>query len=199
MHHHCPGVPCLIVGTQVDLRDDPQVIEKLARQKQRPVASEQGERLARELGAVKYVECSALTQKGLKNVFDEVSAVLGIMNGLADGLELEPCLGNCGSSRASRSEERQKEMFHSLIQFAFTVDFLPYLYPFTNHLHAMTCSYISGFHSFFCVNALHDPMPAASKLLKYYLEDMGSVVKAFPRAAKSRRYVTRSSSFHSSM
>jgi cell division control protein 42 len=60
------------VGTQVDLRDDPQVIEKLARQKQRPVTSEQGERLARELGAVKYVECSALTQKGLKNVFDEV-------------------------------------------------------------------------------------------------------------------------------
>jgi cell division control protein 42 len=74
VHHHCPGVPCLIVGTQVDLRDDSQVIEKLARQKQRPVASEQGERLARELGAVKYVECSALTQKGLKNVFDEASA-----------------------------------------------------------------------------------------------------------------------------
>ena len=74
VHHHCPGVPCLIVGTQVDLRDDSQVIEKLARQKQRPVAIEQGERLARELGAVKYVECSALTQKGLKNVFDEVSS-----------------------------------------------------------------------------------------------------------------------------
>jgi cell division control protein 42 len=65
-------VPCLIVGTQVDLRDDSQVIEKLGRQKQRPVSSEQGDRLARELGAVKYVECSALTQKGLKNVFDEV-------------------------------------------------------------------------------------------------------------------------------
>ncbi|KAF8720241.1 Rho (Ras homology) subfamily of Ras-like small GTPases, partial [Rhizoctonia solani] len=71
VHHHCPGVPCLIVGTQVDLRDDPAVIEKLSRQKQRPVPLEAGERLARELGAVKYVECSALTQKGLKNVFDE--------------------------------------------------------------------------------------------------------------------------------
>jgi cell division control protein 42 len=75
VHHHCPGVPCLIVGTQVDLRDDPQVMEKLQRQKQRPVAPEQGERLARELGAVKYVECSALTQKGLKNVFDEASSL----------------------------------------------------------------------------------------------------------------------------
>ena len=72
VRHHCPGVPCLVVGTQVDLRDDPQVIEKLQRQKQKPVAAEYGERLARELGAVRYVECSALTQKGLKNVFDEV-------------------------------------------------------------------------------------------------------------------------------
>lgn len=71
VHHHCPGVPCLIVGTQIDLRDDPAVVEKLARQKQRPITVEMGERLARELGAVKYVECSALTQKGLKNVFDE--------------------------------------------------------------------------------------------------------------------------------
>lgn len=71
VHHHCPGVPCLIVGTQVDLRDDPAVTEKLAKQKQRPVQHDMGEKLARELGAVKYVECSALTQKGLKNVFDE--------------------------------------------------------------------------------------------------------------------------------
>lgn len=71
VHHHCPGVPCLIVGTQVDLRDDKVIIEKLRKQRLRPITAELGERLARELRAVKYVECSALTQRGLKNVFDE--------------------------------------------------------------------------------------------------------------------------------
>jgi cell division control protein 42 len=72
VHHHCPGVPCLIVGTQTDLRDDPSVREKLGKQKMSPVRKEDGERMAKELGAVKYVECSALTQYKLKDVFDEV-------------------------------------------------------------------------------------------------------------------------------
>ncbi|KAI9145024.1 GTP binding protein Cdc42 [Paraphysoderma sedebokerense] len=71
VHHHCPGVPCLIVGTQVDLREDGATIDKLAKQRQKPITAEQGEKLSKELGVVKYVECSALTQQGLKNVFDE--------------------------------------------------------------------------------------------------------------------------------
>ena len=61
----------MLVGTQVDLRDDAAIVEKLAKTKQKPISFEQGEKLGRELRAVKYVECSALTQKGLKNVFDE--------------------------------------------------------------------------------------------------------------------------------
>lgn len=71
VRHHCPGVPCLIVGTQIDLREDKIILEKLKRQRLSPISKEQGNQLAKQLKAVKYVECSALTQKGLKNVFDE--------------------------------------------------------------------------------------------------------------------------------
>jgi len=69
--HHCQKTPFLLVGTQVDLREDTNTLDKLAKSKQRPITAEQGEKLSKELKAVKYVECSALTQKGLKNVFDE--------------------------------------------------------------------------------------------------------------------------------
>jgi len=52
----------LLVGTQIDLRDDAGTTEKLAKNKQKPISLEQGEKSAKDLKAVKYVECSALTQ-----------------------------------------------------------------------------------------------------------------------------------------
>merc|ERR1719272_226 len=69
--HHNQKTPFLLVGTQQDLRDDPTMIGKLDKNKQKPVTNDQGEKCSATLNAVKYVECSALTQKGLKNVFDE--------------------------------------------------------------------------------------------------------------------------------
>jgi cell division control protein 42 len=71
IRHHCPTVPCLIVGTQIDLRDNAAEKEKLSKRKQKPIEFEQGEKLAKEMNAVKYVECSARNSEGLKNVFDE--------------------------------------------------------------------------------------------------------------------------------
>ena len=61
--HHAPGVPSLLVGTKLDMRDPSQAKTQ--------VSYPQGVQMAKEIGAVKYLECSALTQKGLKNVFDE--------------------------------------------------------------------------------------------------------------------------------
>jgi hypothetical protein len=76
--YHCPGVPFLLVGNKVDLRDDAEMVQRLSDRGLRPISTEQGEELARRIGAVRYLECSALTQQGLKNVFDEgVRAALG--------------------------------------------------------------------------------------------------------------------------
>ncbi|XP_029400034.1 cell division control protein 42 homolog [Mus pahari] len=69
--HHCSKTPFLLVGTQIDLRDDPSPIEKFAKNEQKPITPETAEKVARDLKAVKYVERSTLTKKGLKNVFDE--------------------------------------------------------------------------------------------------------------------------------
>jgi cell division control protein 42 len=69
--HHCPGAKMFLVGTKLDLRDDPSNAQIFKQPGVAPVSTKQGEEMARAIGAVKYMECSALTQKNLKNVFDE--------------------------------------------------------------------------------------------------------------------------------
>jgi len=71
INHHAPGVPILLVGTKSDLRGDKGTLNSLASKGQSVKTREQAEELAREIRAVKYLECSALTQDGLKTVFDE--------------------------------------------------------------------------------------------------------------------------------
>ena len=65
------NVPYLLVGTQVDLRNDREVISNLAKRRQKVVTADEGEAAARRINAKKYLECSALTRQGLKEVFDE--------------------------------------------------------------------------------------------------------------------------------
>lgn len=75
--HHCPDAPIILVGTKIDLRDDRETLSLLAEQGLAPLRRDQGQKLANKVRAVRYMECSALTQRGLKQVFDEaVRAVL---------------------------------------------------------------------------------------------------------------------------
>jgi Ras-related C3 botulinum toxin substrate 1 len=82
----------ILVGTKLDLRGDPTTLERLHERRFAPVTYTQGVQCAKEIGAVRYLEvrilrvnvrfvhpadvqrhvqASSLTQKGLKNVFDE--------------------------------------------------------------------------------------------------------------------------------
>lgn len=87
MNHHCPHTPIILVGTKLDLRGDKETIDELRvnsfflfssyslyikENNLSPISTIQGESMRKEIGAVKYLECSALTQIGLKTVFDEV-------------------------------------------------------------------------------------------------------------------------------
>ena len=71
IQHHAPGVPFILVGTKADLRDDEETLERLREKRLAPVDDGRAHGLVNELGGHKYLECSALTQKGLKTVFDE--------------------------------------------------------------------------------------------------------------------------------
>ena len=73
INHHCPDVPKILVGTKLDLRDYEAAIEELKEKNLTPITQQQGEAMRRKIGAVAYMECSALTQRGLKEVFDKAS------------------------------------------------------------------------------------------------------------------------------
>ena len=86
LRHHCPNVPILLVGTKIHLRDDLETKERLARNNEKALSFEMGFELAKELKCVKYCECSALTQAGLKNVFDQaILAAFDTQQGISVG------------------------------------------------------------------------------------------------------------------
>lgn len=93
VRRHRPKAPFILVGTQCDLRNDVKVLIELAQYKEKPVSEADALRLAKEIGAVGYVECSALTQKNLKDVFDQA-----ILASLAASLS-----SSCSSSSSSPS------------------------------------------------------------------------------------------------
>ena len=72
LRHFDEKVPILLVGTKLDMRENPSTVSKLQKEGKQPITREMGLKLKEEINAVDYVECSALTQKGLKEVFDTV-------------------------------------------------------------------------------------------------------------------------------
>ncbi|XP_050432842.1 ras-like GTP-binding protein RhoL [Adelges cooleyi] len=59
IQHHCPKVPVILIGTKTDLRQSQVDC----------VSVDEAKKMKRRIGAVKYLECSALSNEGLENIF----------------------------------------------------------------------------------------------------------------------------------
>jgi Ras family protein A len=92
--HFCPNVPIILVGNKKvcvslfscllsplmtmtysctvtqDLRNDPNTIKELSKMRQKPVTSEEGRAMAEKINAYGYLECSAKTKDGVREVFE---------------------------------------------------------------------------------------------------------------------------------
>ncbi|GKA64833.1 Rac-like GTP-binding protein RAC1 [Tanacetum coccineum] len=74
LRHYAPGVPIILVGTKLDLRDDKQFF--IDHPGAVPITTAQGEELKKLIGAPAYIECSSKTQQNVKAVFDAAIKVV---------------------------------------------------------------------------------------------------------------------------
>ena len=64
--HHCPDAKVFLVGTKIDQRTDKEALS----QGISFVSKDEATALAKELGCVEYIECSALTQENVSELFE---------------------------------------------------------------------------------------------------------------------------------
>ncbi|KAJ3345677.1 GTP-binding protein Rho1 [Entophlyctis luteolus] len=74
--HYCPRVPYILVACKADLRNDPKVISALAAEGMRPISQAKGMEVKQKIGAASYIECSARTGGGVRDVFETAARVV---------------------------------------------------------------------------------------------------------------------------
>ena len=71
VEHFIPNIPFILVGLKSDLREDKEYLKQLEEQGIKPITKEQGEAKAKEIGAAKYIECSAKNNFNVRYAIEE--------------------------------------------------------------------------------------------------------------------------------
>lgn len=69
VRNYCPNAPIILVATKTDLRHKSSLIAQLSEENLVPVSTSDGRQMARKINAFAFKECSAVTNKGVRDVF----------------------------------------------------------------------------------------------------------------------------------
>jgi len=99
VHHYVPNIPHLLIGTKVDLRESKAPDPNSG--KYEPITFEQGNAMAQDISAIKYMEVSSKTGKGVAEVFNEaVELVLKERDGQS---------GESGGTKETKTKKKKKD------------------------------------------------------------------------------------------
>lgn len=71
INQYSKGTPIILIGTKVDLRSDEKAVADVKKNKDDIVVVAEAQALAKEIGAVAYMETSALQNKGVAEIFEK--------------------------------------------------------------------------------------------------------------------------------
>ncbi|PVF94906.1 small GTPase-binding protein [Serendipita vermifera] len=74
--HFCAGIPFILVGCKVDLRQDSKTLARLQQNGRCVISKEEGDSMAKKVGAEKYMECSAKSGEGITELMETATAVV---------------------------------------------------------------------------------------------------------------------------
>jgi len=109
VNHYIPDVPPLLVGTKIDLRElqhpDPNS------GKFEPITPENGQAMAKQIKASKYLEVSSKTRQGLEEVFNEAIDLVLEMRGVtkSDGTTQAGSEGDPSKTSSPSSGKKDKK------------------------------------------------------------------------------------------
>jgi len=105
VHHFIPSIPHILVGTKIDLREEKHPDPNSG--KFEPITPEQGQKMANEINAIKYMEVSSKTGKGVQDVYNEA---VGMVLKERDGGSKESNTGsndkNSGKGKKTTSKKK---------------------------------------------------------------------------------------------